>query len=717
MLRGDAVGSDDELYLFSSLKGVVNRTEPRIFAYDGNDDAEGRYTWLQSLDLDYVEYEDQWELVTKYRDEVDGIIVYDSDQLHTVNLATTIANEMNGIIASPRLVDRLTSAPYNFPILEDLRGRFSSKLDVYQFIYDNHWFDNDRRILMGISPDIIKASVREYAVALGLPTIWLNPDVGSESDLLNKFLATMPPSGHYLGWWPDEGKGITRASQFGIPTIPSDFCTNLTVHGGFDREIRIKPTPPKPNLENKLYVAFILSDGDNLQFVEHGLRKIWSDSLRGSVPLGWTISPAMKDAMPGALNYYYDSATDNDNLISGPSGLGYIYPNFYPNDDRLADYIERTEAYNKATRIRVTTIWNTITGGIDDNVGELYAFYAPSLLGLTAQNTGGPLSVYNNSLPGKPLSCNYCWDVDNMSSHIATASEDWDGTEPRFVIIQSQPWRGATPATFKAVADGLSADHQVVRPDHLFQLLREHQGLPIDGGFNQRTDLPPPPGGFNAWKSYNRAGHHIRHASGRGRIDRDVSPVEDAYWRMIPGLAGEGISFQALNFPNNHLRHRGGQVWADGFEDSDGYRADATFYPRPGLADSSLVSFESYNFPGNYIRHKDLELFSEPIEGKSDRNDATFIPVGTFDKVIVSAAGYGGPDEPLLLFPNPASTQIFIQGAVATKRYNLYSAVGKRIRQFSGAELDHPIFIGDLPRGIYFFKVVGPGRPLRFTKQ
>ena len=330
ILRPGEVDNEDEIYLFASLKGIVNRTEPRIFVYDQQDDAEGRYTWLNSLGLDYIEYDDQWDLMDKYQDEVDGIIVYDPEEIHTVNFATMIAGDSNAIIASPRLIERLTSEPYNFPIKEDLRGRFSDKMDVYQTMYDEYWPNRDRRILMGISPTIIKGAVREYAVALGLATVWLDPAIGNESALLDSFLSTMPPGSHYMGWWPDEAVGITRASQFGIPTIPSDWSTNLTVHGGFDREIRIKPAPPKPELADKIYVAFVLSDGDNLQFVEHLMRKIWGHPDRGSVPIGWTISPAMKDAMPGALNYLYDSATDNDNLISGPSGLGYIYPNFLP---------------------------------------------------------------------------------------------------------------------------------------------------------------------------------------------------------------------------------------------------------------------------------------------------------------------------------------------------------------------------------------------------
>ena len=719
LLRGEFLDNEDELYLFSSLKGIVNRTQPRIFAYDGDDNAEGRYTWLNSLGLDYVEYEDQWELVTKYKDEIGGIIVYDPEQIHTVNLATMLANRDSAIIASPRLIDRLTSAPYNFPIVDDLRGRFTSKLDVYETLFQDYWFGMERRVLLGIDPNIIKAAVREYAVALGLPTIWLDPDVGEENDLLNKFLATMPSNGHYLGWWPEEALGITRASQFGIPTIPSDYSTNLTVHGGFDREIRIKPTPPKPDLQDKIYVAFILSDGDNLQFVEHLMRKIWSDPERGSVPLGWTISPAMKDAMPGALNYFYDSATENDNLISGPSGLGYVYPNFFPNDDRLADYVARTQAYNEATGVRVTTIWNTITGGIDDNVGNIYSRQAPSLLGLTAQNTGGPLSIYDNSLPGKPLTCNYCWDVGNMSSHIANASTDWNGEDPLFLIIQSQPWRDATPATFKAVAEGLSDDYVVVRPDHLFQLLREENGLPIEGGFNTTSTLAEPPAGFTAWLSFNANDQHIRRAGERGRIDSNVDPVEDAYWNMVPGLAGEGVSFRSRNSPNSYLRHRGGQVWSDDYLDTDLFEADATWLIRPGLADSNAVSFESVNFPGNFIRHRDSELFSEPIEGFESQADATWRPIGAFgaDTSTTSTHAVFEVYAPLEISPNPASESISIEGATRGNNYVVYSATGQVYLQLRGEQLEQPVSLRSLPKGVYYLRGIETRQVTQFVKQ
>ena len=471
-----------ETYLFASLKGLVNRTQPRIFSYEGDNFAEGPFTWLNSLGLSWTEYPNRWDLIAKYKNEIAGLIVYDPAQTHTVNLATMLAKDQKALIASPSLVARLTAAPYNFPILTDLRGQFNTKLEVYQKLYTTYWPKLDKRVLIGLSPEAHKGSVREYACALGTAVIWLDPQVAGESELLNSFLASMPTGANYLGWWPEEGAGITRASQYAIPTIASDYATNLTVHSGTSRTINIKPAPPKPALQNKIYVAFVLSDGDNLQYVEHLMRKLWNNPDRGAVPIGWTVSPAMLDAMPGALDFYHRTATDNDNLISGPSGYGYIYPNNYPNATALNNFISKTEDYNLRSGLRVTTIWNTIVGGINQNVGESFATFAPTLLGVTGQNTGGPLSIYKGTLPGKPLSCNYCTNEQAMKDHIASASNGWNRAEPRFVVIQAQPWTDVKPSNFKNVANSLNSDYVVVRPDHLFQLLREHKGLEVNPG-------------------------------------------------------------------------------------------------------------------------------------------------------------------------------------------------------------------------------------------
>jgi hypothetical protein len=114
---------------------------------------------------------------------------------------------------------------------------------------------------------------------------------------------------------------------------------------------------------------------------------------------------------------------------------------------------------------------------------------------LTAQNTGGSMSIYGNSrdpninrLPGKPLSCNYCTGEQAMIDHIDRYSEGWNGNEPRFLIIQGNPWNSEiNPTGFKNIQTRYSSGEYAgkyvfVRPDHIFQLIREASGLTINPG-------------------------------------------------------------------------------------------------------------------------------------------------------------------------------------------------------------------------------------------
>ena len=496
-MNGDI--TDEELYLFASLKGLVNMTQPRIFSYDGDAHAEGPYTWLRNLNYKYNEHTGRpaWNIFDKYISEVEGLIIYDPDQIHTVNLATMLAKEHKSLITAPSFIEKLTSPPYNLPIKLDLREKnYSSKMEVYRDMLNNYWDEGytDKRVLIGLDPEVHKASLREYAVALGAAVVWLDVTMTrTERTLLTNFFSSMPEDAIYLGWYTDEGLGITTASQYGVATVPSDFCSNLTFHSGTSRTIKPKPMPAKPELENKIYVAFIISDGDNLQFVEHRMCLFWTDSRlgRGSIPVGWTVSPAMVDAMPGALNYFHNSATNNDVLVSGPTGYGYIYPKHWATATSakaktdLEQYVSKTEEYNVQAGIRVTTFWNSINEGINKPEGETFADNAHTLLGLTGQNTGRPLVIYNESLPGMPLSCNYCGDVRYVREHIESAAKGWNGNSPRFIIIQGNPWNSEiTPAGFRRAFNELSSkeNYIAVRPDHIFQLIREANGLTINPG-------------------------------------------------------------------------------------------------------------------------------------------------------------------------------------------------------------------------------------------
>jgi hypothetical protein len=487
-IKVDSVGTVpksklDDALLFTTLKGLVNKTTPRIDSYDDAvRGAEGKYGWLNALGIGYSDVTDNWTLLTKYRSEISGIVVYDDALTDTVNLATTIASLDGGIVASPAQVDRLTSDPYNLPILNDLRGMFTSKTQVYQYLYDNYWSRVTHKLLIGLNPDL-RGFLRDYATAVGTAVVWLDPRVSAEDTILRQFLSGMPSGGGiYMGWWPDEGTGVARASEYGLSTIASDFASNLTVFGGTSRAVNVKPIPNKPPLDNKIYISLILSDGDNLQYLEHKFTSFWNAPNRGQVPMGWTVSPAMLDAMPGVLNHLYDTASPNDALISGPSGIGYTYPNYWGNQSYLDQYVTLSNDYLNRAGLKAVTVWNQINGGINTNVGNSYANNAPSLLGITGQNAGGSITLYNNLLPAQGLNATYCYSTDSMISEINNAIAGWDGTSPRFVSIQTNPWQDANYQSFIDTVNHFSSNPNLVfvRPDTYFQLMRESLNLPVD---------------------------------------------------------------------------------------------------------------------------------------------------------------------------------------------------------------------------------------------
>lgn len=465
--------------LFASLKGIVNAKRPRIFSTDDTTGAEeGAGAWLTALNLGYKRISDPWTLISKYRKEISGLVVYDDNVPDTINLATTIAGGEKALVASPLFVATLTAAPYNLPILQDLRGKYTDKLAVYEDLYEKYWPHVTHKAIVGIRPTEIFGFVREYCVAINAAAIWLDPRDPAENALLSKFLSSMGPGAVYLGWWGEEQSGVKAASAYGIATCASDFSSNLSVFGGTPRSVAVKGTPPMPPLQNKIYVAFVVSDGDNLQYVEHHMRKMWDDPGRGSVPIGWTISPVTLDAMPGVLNYYYQTATPNDCLVSGPSGVGYTYPNHWSNPGYLAQYIAKSNDYCLRAGLRIITVWNSWGEGINQPVGEAYSKYAPSLLGLTAMNNAGGMTIYSNSLPSLAFEGNYCSTEKDLRYWIDQGAHGWKGDAPLFLIVQAEPWHGIMPSNIKHVADSLGADYVVVRPDTLFQMIRRVDHLP-----------------------------------------------------------------------------------------------------------------------------------------------------------------------------------------------------------------------------------------------
>ncbi len=625
--------SGDEKLLLATLQGVVNRREPRIYLLHPSD--EGAETWLKDgLGVGYTTHEKPWALLDKYRKEVKGLIVYDPALPDTVNVATTLAGLKDGIVASPALLDRLMSAPFNFTVLDDLRDRFGSRLEAYRWQFETLWSQTTHRMLIGLSPThgveidpgrqspyktllqetrpiedrsnrqvrtvdltpflgqgdiyvriedsrpqdgwgaavgevaihaddeevfrfvpgtpaetpflhdeggsvVIEGSgahrfadngryfvykgtppmgtkrlaitldiwnqfkvsataqvppqthrqepyafLRDYAVANRAMTFWLDPNIPAERSLLERILARVEPYTPYLGWFAQdvagEFGGTELVSRYGAYVLAADWFANMTVFSGARGQNRPPKAPPVPKLENKAYVTFVMSEGDNLQYNQHRMRRLWDDPARGRVPITWTTTPLLVDAAPTILGYFQRTATPNDALIAGPSGAGYIYPTPWP-DATFDVFARETERYMRRTGMDVVYVLNRVDGRdipLSSSKARAYSeIVAPKGLLLSWENRTRA-SVLHKGLPQSTVQGT--GNAAGVRQAIQQGISGWDKGSPLFLAIGVLAWT-TTPTDLAAIAASLGPEVQVVRGDHYFDLMRAANAAPSPG--------------------------------------------------------------------------------------------------------------------------------------------------------------------------------------------------------------------------------------------
>lgn len=462
--------SGAEVDLFASLEGIVNRTEPRIACVSSGNE-EGEFTWLALHHLPF-ELMNGYSVLLAFETNVTGLVVTDPNQPDTLNLATTIAGVKDELICDPSLLSVLTNAPYSLPVKDDLRGMFSNKYEVYGYLYTNYWPFCTHRIIAGMETNGYGA-LRDYLVAVKAAVVWLDPGSAADANALAPFASGMAPvGGVYMGWWPSEGNGLTWIANYGIPVIASDWFDNGSLFGGVASPISVKPIPSPPPLQNRVYICLILSDGDNVQYMQHHMYALWQNASRGQVPIGWTVQPLAAEFDPGMLNYYWSTATTNDCFVSGPSGAGYTHIEDW-GAGNVENYARASDSCLRRSGIQNITVWDTVSSG----AGNIYATNCPTLLGIFDQD-GGYYTTHDGTLPvvGLPGSANYASAASYMIYGITNTAAGWNGSSPMFIAVQGSAW-DVTPADCQTVANALDpTKYVVVRPDQLFLLYQEESG-------------------------------------------------------------------------------------------------------------------------------------------------------------------------------------------------------------------------------------------------
>lgn len=339
----------------ATLTGLINRPQPQVYLISRRNDTFWLEEALSSLSHTISPVTGDGilkDLLTAYRDRIQGIIIYDPDLADSINIATMLAGQRDGIIVSPTQAPELQEAPYELPVLVDLRTYgWKSRLQAYRWAKQNLLSQSTPHIVAGLSPDI-PLGIRSFLVATRCFIYWLDsrnflpdPQAGWQSErcLMRQILRAFGPHVTHLGWFINEGTGVMMTSQEAKPVLASDYFANLEVWTSVQTPV---PAPAVAASEiqktgSKTYVSFTFSEGDNLQYIQERMLELWQDLARGSIPLGWTTSPVLLEAAPAMAAYYASTATASDEFVAGPSGAGYIFPSWWP-QAQLSAYLQRT---------------------------------------------------------------------------------------------------------------------------------------------------------------------------------------------------------------------------------------------------------------------------------------------------------------------------------------------------------------------------------------
>jgi len=146
-----------------------------------------------------------------------------------------------------------------------------------------------------------------------------------------------------LGWGP-ESAYVAALGERGFYVHASDDSHNMAPIANARLTNPQPPTTSMPpsisqtlplhsaSTKAKHKIAFLMSDGDNIQWMYNAFatqQNWWGSPDRGTVPLGWTLSPGLVELGPVILNYLSRTATANDDLIAAPSGVGLVHTTLY----------------------------------------------------------------------------------------------------------------------------------------------------------------------------------------------------------------------------------------------------------------------------------------------------------------------------------------------------------------------------------------------------
>ncbi|MEK0314018.1 malectin domain-containing carbohydrate-binding protein [Cohnella sp. 56] len=497
----------------SSLQGIVNQKGPRLYVYNSFYVQTPSITPSQAMQidekwLDTFRKPGQWlseytvtplasieALVSTFRSELAGLVVWDPKVDATANVATTIAGieRTPAVMGGGRLYARLTAAPNSLTVSRNLVGQFTgnnAKTDAYVWAKQQYLdtglanagvlgYIEDAYARQPITHSQEYTSVRDILVMRKAFVFDLSP-WGDERAFdapnqtlgkdLDTFLAIMQSAYTLYGsksmievygffpWWDKystyggkgshtefegEWKMVEHLSKYNaaiVNVIDTMGDANMSVHWWAPVATDLKPAAEagsRPVLANKTYILWGMGDHD-ASTVHYQFPYVWnSDPARGKTPIAWNIVPSTRNA-GDLMQFLYDTATSNDYFVAGAGAAGYANPDYVHDASVWRNWNERL--YRSTGYTMSGFVLNGNAGPVTPASEEAYRWFSNDLSLFYNPNLSSPkpdVRSTNMVVMGDnvPIANN---DVNGQAAYIynVTATLTSPGTAPNFLYIK-----------------------------------------------------------------------------------------------------------------------------------------------------------------------------------------------------------------------------------------------------------------------------------------
>jgi len=326
-----------------------------------------------------------------------------------------------------------------------------------------------------------------------------------------------PPMIHVGGFVPwawkytDIAKGSTHggvAAEWRFAAIISCFngymdadalAINAMANASFFSHYPLKTTYPQklPGLDDWIrkgyltksgrvlpwtFVTFYSGDYDSAAWIYQKLPTLWTDPVRGTIPIGWAFNPNLADRFPLGFDWVRRTASTSDYFLAGDSGAGYINPGYLDGNrtfSGLPSGLGRWEAHCAADykKFDISMTGFIIDGDAPPSSPETLAAYSRfSPDGIVVHKLATPYGLIPNSTTPciKMEDTLPAPDKDDKAFKIVQRKVDADqGSGPHFHIFRTILWSPSQDAKFYQHIETLG-NVVVVDPYTFMAILKMH---------------------------------------------------------------------------------------------------------------------------------------------------------------------------------------------------------------------------------------------------